>query len=242
MHARLVGATGLPPGGTLSPETVALDSECVWPLTRAMAANELQVVEHLDPHNFGGPVGPWSEPPHTAVVVPIRSSKTNEPAGVMVAGVSARLGLDELYRSFFDLVAAQIATAIAKARAYEEERRRAEALAELDRAKTLFFSNVSHEFRTPLTLMLGPLEELRASLSATQPEAQEHVESAHRNALRLLRLVNALLEFSRIEAGKVQATYEAVDLGALTAELASTFRSACEKAGLRLTVDCTCAD
>jgi signal transduction histidine kinase/DNA-binding response OmpR family regulator len=239
MHARLVGATGLPPGGTLSPETVALDSECVWPLTRAMAANELQVVEHLDPHNFGGPVGPWSEPPHTAVVVPIRSSKTNEPAGVMVAGVSARLGLDEIYRSFFDLVAAQIATAIAKARAYEEERRRAEALAELDRAKTLFFSNVSHEFRTPLTLMLGPLEELRASLSATQPEAQEHVESAHRNALRLLRLVNALLEFSRIEAGKVQATYEAVDLGALTAELASTFRSACEKAGLRLTVDCT---
>jgi signal transduction histidine kinase/DNA-binding response OmpR family regulator len=239
LHARLVGATGLPPGGTLSPETVALDSECVWPLTRAMAANELQVVEHLDPYNFGGPVGPWSEPPHTAVVVPIRSSKTNEPAGVMVAGVSARLGLDEIYRSFFDLVAAQIATAIAKARAYEEERRRAEALAELDRAKTLFFSNVSHEFRTPLTLMLGPLEELRASLSATQPEAQEQVESAHRNALRLLRLVNALLEFSRIEAGKVQATYEAVDLGALTAELASTFRSACEKAGLRLTVDCT---
>jgi signal transduction histidine kinase/DNA-binding response OmpR family regulator len=101
----------------------------------------------------------------------------------------------------------------------------------------VFFSNVSHEFRTPLTLMLGPLEELRASLSDSQPAALEQIESAHRNALRLAKLVNALLEFSRIESGKMQATCEPVDLAALTTELASTFRSACEKAGLELTVE-----
>jgi PAS domain S-box-containing protein len=237
-HARLVGATGLPTGGSLSPSLIDLAADSIWPFARAIAAEDLQVVEQVDPTACGVAIGPWSDPPHTAVVVPIRSSKAHEPAAVMVAGVSARLRLDELYRSFFDLVAAQIASAIAKARAYEEERRRAEALAELDRAKTLFFSNVSHEFRTPLTLLLGPLEELRASIGVMQPEAREQIESAHRNASRLSRLVNALLEFSRMEAGKVQATYEAVDLAALTGELASTFRAACEKAGLRLTVEC----
>ena len=118
-------------------------------------------------------------------------------------------------------------------------RKRAEALAELDRAKTAFFSNVSHEFRTPLTLMLGPVEDVLAD--AGEPPPARHrawLEVAHRNALRLQKLVNTLLDFSRIEAGRVRASYEPVDLATLTADLASNFRSACEKAGLELVVDC----
>ena len=131
------------------------------------------------------------------------------------------------------------ARAVADARAYEAERRRAEALAELDRAKTAFFSNVSHEFRTPLTLMLGPVEDALADADEPLPPGQrERLETAHRSGLRLLKLVNTLLDFSRIEAGRARASYEPTDLAALTAELASNFRSACEKAGLRLVVDC----
>ncbi len=126
-------------------------------------------------------------------------------------------------------------------RRYEAERRRAEALAELDRAKTAFFSNVSHEFRTPLTLMLGPLEERCVEVAGCRPTRDAAASSRCRNGLRLLKLVNTLLDFSRIEAGRVQACYEPTDLGALTAELASTFRSACERAGLRLVVDCAAA-
>ena len=122
-------------------------------------------------------------------------------------------------------------------RALEAERQRSEALREIDRAKTLFFSNVSHEFRTPLTLMLGPIEEAVAN-SATPAAVRTHLELAQRNALRLLRLVNSLLDFSRIEAGRIQISYEATDLEALTRDLASTFRSTMERAGLAFSVEC----
>ncbi len=155
-----------------------------------------------------------------------------------MAGVSSRLPLNTAYRNFFDLVAGQLATAIASVRAHDEERQRAEALAEIDRAKTVFFSNISHEFRTPLTLMLGPLQEMLARTATSTRVKREELSLVYRNGLRLLRLVNALLEFSRIEAGRVHAEFEAVDLPAVTKELASIFRAAIEKAGLRLIVDC----
>ena len=126
---------------------------------------------------------------------------------------------------------------MARADEYERARERADALAEIDRAKTAFFSNVSHEFRTPLTLMLGPLEDALAAAEPISTGQRERLEIAHRNALRLLRLVNSLLDFSRIEAGRVEASYLPTDLAALTADIASSFRSATDKAGLRLTVD-----
>ena len=109
-------------------------------------------------------------------------------------------------------------------------------LGELDAAKTAFFGNVSHEFRTPLTLILGPLEEALASPAATlQGEA---LVAAHRNALRLLRLVNSLLDFSRIEAGRLQLCFAPTDLSLVTAGLAGSFTSLFESANLKLTVDC----
>jgi PAS domain S-box-containing protein len=154
----------------------------------------------------------------------------------LIAGINPLRPLDDEHRAFFDLVAGQIGQALADALALEEERRRAATLAELDRAKTQFFSNVSHEFRTPLTLILGPLEELLSSADlGTGVRGQ--VETVHRNGMRLLKLVNTLLDFSRIEAGRIEASFAPVDLAACTAEIASAFRSLFERAGLRLVVD-----
>ena len=169
--------------------------------------------------------------------MPIRSTKADQLAGFLVGGVSARIRCDERYHSFLELVDA---TAIANARSYEEERRRAEALAAIDRAKTAFFSNVSHEFRTPLTLMLGPLEDALRECDkfGTPEDHQRRLDLAHRNGLRLLRLVNTLLDFSRIEAGRAQASYEPTDLATLTADIASGFRAVTDHAGLVLAVDC----
>jgi signal transduction histidine kinase len=128
---------------------------------------------------------------------------------------------------------------VSNARAFEEERARAEALAELDRAKTAFFSNISHEFRTPLTLMLGPIEDSLADhAEALGPRQKARVQLAHDNALRLLKLVNALLDFSRLEAGRLRASFAPLDLATLTSELAGMFQSAVAKADLRLVVQC----
>ena len=169
----------------------------------------------------------------------IASSSQEAQAARLVVGLNPKRPFDDQYRAFVDLVADQFGTALANARAYEQERQRAEALAELDRAKTTFFSNVSHEFRTPLTLLVGPLEDGLADAGTPLPPVhRERQEVAHRNALRLLRLVNTLLDFSRIEAGRIDANFEPTDLATFTAELASVFRSAIEKAGLELVVDC----
>src|SRR4029453_8290563 len=141
------------------------------------------------------------------------------------------------YRDFFDLVAAQIGTAVTQALAYEEERKRAEALAELDRAKTTFFSNISHEFRAPLTLMLAPLEDLlQGAPPGVGSGEREALGAIHRNGRRLLKLRNTLLDFARIQPGRRDARYEPTDLGAVTADLAGVFRSAIEQAGLTFDV------
>jgi PAS domain S-box-containing protein len=156
----------------------------------------------------------------------------------MVLAASGGRALDEAYVSFLGLVAQQTAALINGAVAYQFQQRRAEELTELDRAKTTFFSNISHEFRTPLTLIMGPLDELRARLAADDESVREELDVIHRNGLRLGKLVNTLLDFSRIEAGRMQARYEPVDLAAFTADLASVFRSAVERAGLSYQVDC----
>lgn len=233
--ARLAGSAGVAEG-PLYPPMIELGASQVtpWMLSDVIRTGAMQVVADLDRRCGSSlPRGAWSDPPREAVVAPIWSNIAHQLAGVLVAGVSPRLKLDVRYRGFFELIAGQIATAVANARAYDEEKRRAEALAELDNAKTTFFSNVSHELRTPLTLMLGPIEdELREN------PRNLRLELAHRNSLRLLKLVNALLDFSRLEAGRLQASYEPSDLAALTSDIASTFRSAIEKAGLKLILDC----
>jgi signal transduction histidine kinase len=172
-------------------------------------------------------------------VLPIPATGEKGPAGVLVVGLSPFRRYDASYRGFLELIAGQIGAAIANAEAYEAERARAEALAEIDRAKTLFFSNVSHEFRTPLTLMLGPLEDALAKLAAhrRQRTAAAGGDGASQGAAPA-QAGQQLLDFSRIEAGRIEARYEPTDLAAFTAELASGFRSAVDRAGLRLVIDC----
>ncbi|HVG10381.1 MAG TPA: ATP-binding protein [Thermoanaerobaculia bacterium] len=233
----LAGSCGMPAGHPAAPESAALDN-ALWPFEDVIGTHEPRLVGNLETL-FGPelPRGAWRQPSSQAVVLPIAATgKTGRPGalGALIVGLNPFRLYDDNYQGFLSLAAGQISASIGYARAYEEERKRAETLAELDRAKTAFFSNVSHEFRTPLTLMLGPIEEMLAKSS----EERDLLSLVHRNGLRLQRLVNMLLDFSRFEAGRIQASYEPLDLSLFTCELASTFRSACERAGLELNVDC----
>ncbi len=243
-HRRVVlaGSSGISAGHPAAPREAPLDSpphsKLVWPFAEVLHTHAPALVSDLE---FLGrlPRGAWDRPSEQAAVLPIAPSGKTGRSGVLVTGLNPYRLFDDSYQGFLGLVTGQIAAAIGNAQAYEEERRRAEALAELDRAKTAFFSNVSHEFRTPLTLMLGPLEELVAMREDYQtPNERNLIAVAYRNGLRLLKLVNSLLDFARIEAGRIQASYVPTDLAAFTADLAASFQSATDKAGLRFIVDC----
>ncbi|WP_164708064.1 ATP-binding protein [Paraburkholderia phosphatilytica] len=236
---RLVGSAGFEQGNG-PPTEISVEppqGELAARLAEVMHSGAIRlhdglsdVLPHVPPASIPGAADQFA-------VVPIKSNAADRYAGALVAGLSAFIRPDAPYVSFLELTASQIASAVTNARAYEEERRRAEALAQIDRAKTAFFSNVSHEFRTPLTLMLVPLVDALAT-----PDVPAHVlselEVAHRNAQRLLKLVNSLLDFARIEAGRADALYTPVDLAVLTRDVASSFRSAMERAGLGYHVQC----
>ena len=210
-----------------------------WKLTQVYHTGEAAIVDDLTTRFEALPTGAWDKPPSAAWVVPLIPPGEKQIFGLLVLGINPYLSFEDDYRKFFDLLVGNMTIAIANARAYEEERKRLEALAELDRAKTTFFNNVSHEFRTPLTLMLSPLKETLTELNGILPaKAQANLEMVQRNGTRLLKLVNTLLDFSRIEAGRTIASYEPIDLATYTAELASIFRSAADSARLQLIVDC----
>lgn len=241
-QARLASAVGVETGTLGAPPHVDVAQEEAWPLRGVMESGDLTLVENVIERIGVTPGGPWPDPPTRAMVLPLAQAGQAQLTGFFVAGVSPRRPLDDDYRGFLGLLAGQVATAISDAQAYEIERQRAEALAELDRAKTLFLTNISHEFRTPLSLILGPVEGV-----LTKPEGEVQPEdrallNAHHNGLRLLKLVNTLLDFSRIEAGRMQAVYERTDIAALTSDLASQFRSAVERAGMQLIVNCPTID
>ena len=239
---------------------------------QAMATRQLQVLEGLQESIGRLPTGAWEVSPDKAIIQPIYRAGEKEPYGFLVTGINPFRLPDEKHNSFISLVGDQVATSFADIHVLEVERQRAEALAEIDRAKTTFFSNISHEFRTPLTLLLGPLEDLLSESRETgggewtdngggggrpgevggggatgqiigngrsaEEEASRRYRLgvAYRNALRMQKLVNTLLEFSRIEAGRLEGQFRRVDIGALTMDLASSFRSAIEKAGMELHV------
>lgn len=178
---------------------------------------------------------PWPEEVREAVYVPVFMN--GEVAGGFIFGISSRLKPDEEYMAFLQSIASLLGSELQRRDAFVQQKKRADALEAIDHAKTVFFSNISHEFRTPITLMLGPLEEeINQPSGVLSEKSMQHIETAHRNAMRLLKLVNGLLDFSRIESGRQQVNYTLTDIVTLTKNLSANFQSVIERAGLSFEV------
>ncbi|MFT3774008.1 MAG: GAF domain-containing sensor histidine kinase [Minicystis sp.] len=208
-----------------------------WDLGRVMTTRETAVVRVDDvvPLN----VTAIGSAPQAAVVVPVTCTASHRPMGALVAGLSPVNAFDEGYRGFLQRLAREIAAALGSVRGLEETRRRAESLLELDRAKTMFLTHVGHELRTPLTLIVGPVEDMLAEgAEPLTPALRCQLERVRRNTHRLLREVEALLAFARVDAGREKTVYEPTDLAELTREAARAFEAAAARAGLDLKIDC----
>lgn len=231
----LAASSGVKPGGDVAPQKLDPDIPSYWQVADALEARHSRVIVDVSHIAATLPrVRGRFQLEHAAFLPLLMGPQKSQAGGLVIAGLNPLRLYDNDYEQFLQFTSSTLSTAITNAQAYEVERKRSETLAELDRAKTEFFSNVSHEFRTPLTLLLGFLEE-----EMQQPGRSERLHVVHRNGLRLLKLVNSLLDFSRIEAGRMTAAYAPTDLAALTADLGSVFRAAIDKAGIRFHLECS---
>lgn len=221
-----------------APKSILLDGSQndQWQLLKVHQTAKANKLSNLQKFMFEDlPALPYQERPNSAYVQPIMQPGQDTPTGFLILGISSRLEFDERYREFFNLINKYIANQLSNINAIEEEKRRAEALLEIDRAKTAFFTNISHEFRTPLTLILGPIEN---ALEQSRALSNEDLEMVRRNTLRLYRLVNSLLDYAQIESGKAKASFVPIDIALVTRDIASEFRSAAENLNLKYTINC----
>ena len=183
-----------------------------------------------------GPLGPLT--PDQAFVLPVVMLGTRLPMGVLVLGINPYWRPDDAYTAFTAMAARQLGVVVTDAVSYQNERKRQRALAELDRARTEFFENVSHELRAPLTMLLTPLQDILNEPGVVLPAAaRDTVETSIRAGDRLQRVVEALLDISRGESGALIPDREDIDLASVTADVVEGYRSAAEgRLSLRLDI------
>lgn len=241
-QAHLAGTTGLVPDTPASPLIIDLSTEEPflgketkgrWPLARVARTGQTEQVDNLVAQFGSLPGGPWSESPSVALVLPVAQPGVMLPTALLVVGVSPRRTLNDTYRRFFTLVAGQVATAIANTRALEQERKRAEALAELDRAKSQFLANMSHELRTPLNGILGYAQILKKGKTLSDHQ-KNGLGIIHQCGEHLLNLINEVLDISKIEARKMQLYPKNIHFPEFLEGIAEICRIRAEQKGIKL--------
>ncbi|RIB16859.1 hypothetical protein C2G38_2188831 [Gigaspora rosea] len=160
---------------------------------------------------------------------------------ILICGINRRRKLDEMYMEFLKLIVNHMNTFLLHARSIEMEKKRSKTLADLNRQKVSFFQGISHELKTPLTLMLSPLDDI-INECPQDASIMSYLQIIRRNAHRLLKLINTLLQFSNIESDQLETCYRETNIVKLTRELVSDFKSMAETLGLDYVIDIPCSD
>ena len=232
-ECHLAGSANIAPA-IAEPDAEGARPDRVWPLDEILVTGRALTSDAIP---AGADIAWRAERgPRRAFALPFAKAGRDRVAGILVIGLDPLRPLDASYRDFLELLAAELGAAIADADARDAERRRSAALEDLDRAKNAFFGDVSHELRTPITLILASLSE--ALEAGPETGAREVLEVAARNARRLARLVNSLIDFAQIDSGGLVPTYAPTDLARATSDISSSFRSVVQRAGLQLRVNC----
>ncbi|KAJ4467091.1 histidine kinase [Lentinula lateritia] len=243
--ASVHNSCGVQPGHPAAPSQVefnsmtTLESNQSWPFSKACFGRTS--IRAKNPHPMGFQARGWGDEPGDAILIPIHGTD-DMLVGLVLFGLNTRRPYDADYASFHQTLSRNLSSCYVATQAFERELQRTEELQALDRAKTVFFQNVSHELRTPLTLIRGPCEDALKDGDKLDKTSRARFKLIFRASGRLLRLVNSLMLFSSAEAKRLQVVYRPVRLGPVTADLASLFRSAIEKAGITYTVDCGRSD
>ncbi|OCF72550.1 hypothetical protein I204_06932 [Kwoniella mangroviensis CBS 8886] len=199
-----------------------------WPIAQAISTRQAVVVDDCTDLIKGFPLREWEALPESAIIVPISSESSVEtPQAVIIIGLNIASPLDSVYEDWIHVLRAHLTTSLGTVRAAEAEINRQAERDRMERAKTAWFQGAAHDLRSPLTLVAGPLDDvLRTNLSSGQ---RTTLSLAQRNLARVQRLVNALLDFSRIEAGKLTGRFMPLDLGTFVKDLAMMFKPAVER-------------
>ncbi|EJT46944.1 hypothetical protein A1Q1_04314 [Trichosporon asahii var. asahii CBS 2479] len=204
-----------------------------WPIARALASRQCVVVHNIGSLIEGLPVRQWNDLPDTAIIVPMSSESSDHiPPGVMILGLNLYRPLDGEYEDWVQQIRGHLSAALNSAIANEKELKRRIDQEKLDRAKTAWFRGVAQEFRSPLTLISGPLEDLSHEAAKDMDVKQRRkLIMAKKNVFKLEQLVTSLLDFSKIELGKFKIHYFVNNLKFWLRELFDLFKPTISKIG-----------
>ncbi|WWC87709.1 uncharacterized protein L201_002601 [Kwoniella dendrophila CBS 6074] len=207
-----------------------------WPILKALNTRQCVIVDDCSELIEGYSICQWDELPFAAIVIPICSDGSIEvPDGVIIMGLNVRRPFDAEYDGWVNGIRSQLVSTLANVKAAEAEQRMEEDNARMEKAKAAWFRGAAHDLRSPLTLIAGPLSDLMDDNPT--PKQRTALVTAQRNIDRLMRLVNALMDFSRLEAGRMEGRFLPTDLGSFVTDLAALFRPAVERLGIQYTID-----